>query len=283
MKKLLLSTCLALVSITSIPTVSANVFSAETMSAITLDSLNFKDVMRGLYAGKMTQVDANDDYLKDYSHIGLKEKIGDNENTLAIMHPVLTYKNNTGENRHLVVVEKVTLDEDGSILSCTECSGQAEVFLFKQTPAGKYALVSRSHPDVKFKGDSGHMSLNLTSLATNIVPLGSNRMGSIIKESFCEEGTCYGYWQAFILSEDDYIQMVDISDASGDNSGIYQKDSPLSYAYDSTIKIINNNSNYYPIEIHYKGDKPMDEDESSIKNLNHAQIFSYDVGSKKYN
>lgn len=281
MKKRFLLLCSMLTFVLSTLTVQPawSAFSAHKMAQVRVDSLEFKHIMRALYAGKMVQYYADDDDLTAYPHIGLTESFDDGK-TLALMHPVVTYQNHQGQTRHLVVIEKVAINDDGNLISGHVGYAKADLYIFKQV-AGGYQLVSKSNKDDEFTGSWGRLNLDLTTVAKNIQPLGKNLTGSLIDNGYCSTGSCEMWWEALFLAENDYVRTVFVAEAGGSNAGMYEEDSPLSYDFDSTFKVVNDGSSYYPITIHYTGEKPDDVYEH-IKPINREQIFRFSPTENQY-
>lgn len=255
-------------------------FSTQEMTKVRVDSLDFKHIMRALYAGKMTQYYVDDDDLTAYPHIGLTENFDDNR-TLALMHPVLTYKNHQGQTRHLVVIEKVAINDDGGLIGGHVNHAKADLYIFKPV-AGGYQLVSKSDKDDDFTGSWGRLNLDLETLAKNMQPLGKNLTGSLIDNGYCSTGSCEIWWEALLLPENDHVRMVQVAEAGGSNAGMYEEDSPLFYGFDSTFKVVNDGSAYYPITIHYTGDKPDNDNDEHIKQVNYKQTFRFSPASNRY-
>ena len=103
MKKILVSLALSLgcMTTTTIAMAAAPTFSAQQMAQTKITELSFKQVMRALYSGQMTDDYVHDEDLESLPHIGLGKPDKENERTVAVMHPVMPYKNIAGEIRYL--------------------------------------------------------------------------------------------------------------------------------------------------------------------------------------
>ena len=281
MKKLFLTLCLTLsATVFCQPVWSA--FSTHEMAKVHVNSLDFKPIMRALYAGKTVHYPLKDKSLITQPHIGLKESFDDtdtNAKTLAIMHPILTYTNHQGQTRYFVIIEKAAITH-GDLMGDGTLDTTADLYVFKKV-AGGYQLVSKSNEDIAFTNNWGQTNLDLEAIAKNMQPLGKNLTGSIIQNSHCSSLSCETWWQALFLPENDYIQTVLIADAGGSGGGMYEGDQPLSYGFDSTFKVINDGSPYYPITIHYTGEKP-DDDYKYIKPTNHKQTVRFSPTKNQY-
>lgn len=289
LKKLLLATAITLTGLTAIstPAVASN-FSAKKMAQTTIDSLEFKDVMRGLYAGKMTQMHGDYDEWLEYPHIGLNDGLYDRADssdisyTVALMHPVVSYQNHNGEDRYLVIIEKIKVLESGALFDCTGCNAYADFFIFKDLPDGRYQLVSRTAKDGVISGTHGRFRLNLGDVTGNMQLVGHNLSGTIYRYSSFQQGLEYSLWQIILLSENDYIQHIVVADASEDNEGLAGFGTPLHYSYDSTYKVVNDGSKYFPIQVHYYGEMPIGEEYQNIRRVDKVETFYYNKAKNTY-
>lgn len=255
-------------------------FFAHDMAKVRVETLDFKHIMRTFYAGRMVQTYVEDESLQDYPHIGLTDKFDEyHGDTLALMHPVLTYKNHQGDTRYLVVIEKVAIKE-GSLIGGHAGGAKADLYTFKKSSKG-YQLVSKSQKDDGFTGSWGRLDLDLKAIATNMQPLGKDLTGSVFENGYCSTGSCETWWEALLLSENDYIGTVMVAEAGGNNAGMYERGSPLFYSFESTFKVINDGSRHYPIQIHYTGEKP-DDDHEHIRQVNHQQTVRFSTSKNQY-
>ncbi|MDO4896762.1 MAG: hypothetical protein Q3971_05295 [Moraxella sp.] len=270
MKKLLLSLSLALATL-----------SAPTW-ATTLDGLDFKNVMRGLYAGKMTNCVVDDETLESYPHVCLDEMYDPDMpelSTLALMHPVMSFDNQNGQKRHLLMIEKVALDK-GVHLSGHVGSAKADLYLFKKTGKG-YELISRNTKNEEMAGSWGRVHLDLNDIKSSIQPFGKGLMGAMFESGYCSTGSCETYWYALMLPEHGDIKTVFVADAGSNNGGMHEETHPLYYGYESTYQVMPNGSAYYPIQIHYTGERP-DDDYERIYKVNETITFYFDKQTNTY-
>lgn len=293
MKPAILSACLALSSLMLIATPATaksinKQFSSSQMAKTTIDSLEFKDIMRGLYAGKMMQVYVEDEELLKYPHIGLNDGLYDRDDpsyityTVALMHPVISYQNHNNEDRYLVIIEKVEVHESGYFLGCTACGAYADFFIFKDLPGGTYQLVSRTSKDGIFAGMYGRLRLDLNGITDSMQLVGRELTGAIYRLSSHQMGHEFSKWRSLLLSENDYIQNTEIDYASDNNLGNADEDSPLHYSFDSTYKVINDGSKYFPIQVHYFGEMPIGDDYQNIRRVNKTETFYYNKAKNEY-
>lgn len=289
MKPVFLSVCLALSSLMLITTPAAaksptKQFSSSQMAKTTIDSLEFKDVMRGLYAGKMTQVYVEDEELLKYPHIGLIDKSEDGYELLALMHPVISYQNQQGETRYLILIEKAPISEGNRLSGAFAESAPAELFIFKPLVNGQFQLVSRSKSELSFGGSYSQLGLDIEELKEYIRPLGREQMGAVFEVGVAHGGTFFSSWFGILLSENDYIKTVTIADATGmDPGGDGEMTSPLSYDFSSTFEVIEDGSEYYPIKVYYTGEMPDDNHRQKIRKVkNKAVTYYYHKAKNEY-
>lgn len=266
------------------PTVSESsvVVSPAVDYQVQVQDLSFKSIMRALYAGRMTSAYVNDQELSQMPHIGLTDVIQDVSQVLAIMHPVVRYQNTHGQDRYLVMIERVNLHEDGSLIACHACGAETDLYVFKELPSGGYGLVTRT-PEVEemIAGVWGRSVLDIQEVQENLQPLGQNLMGAMTQAGYCASGACDSSWLALHLPEDENIGYYRVGKAGSDNEGMYGEDSPLYYNYSSTLTIINNGAKYYPIQLHFTGDQPND-DFSHIQSVDYMQIVTFDPNTGQY-
>lgn len=79
-------------------------------------------------------------------------KIG--KSVVALMHPVIEYKNQDGQKRYLVAIEKPSFDEDGNLVACHVCDAPVDSHVFKESSLGGYELVSRTPAEYDGMGGS---------------------------------------------------------------------------------------------------------------------------------
>lgn len=284
MKKLLLSLALSLGALSVTPAMAAApAFSASQMSQIKLKDLSFKEVMRQLYSGEMTSFFINDEDIEAVQHVGLGKANSDDERTVALMNPIIDYKNNVGESRYLVIIEKVQVDSNtGSLVSCHACKATADIYSFKKLNNGLFQLVSRTPKKVEPTGVGGRIMLDEKSIKNTMQPLGKEITGSVLKNGSFYHGIFVQWWDVLQLPENDFINLYGLGDAGMEN-GVYDEDSPLYYAYEGTFKVLSENTNtmYYPIMLTYKGEKPT-EDYKRIEHVNYSKIMKFNPVKKAY-
>jgi len=282
MKKILLSLVLShAVFLTMANATAQTPFSATKMAQIQVSELSFKEVMRAFYSGQMRRAFLDDEDLEKMPHIALGQADKDGYTTVALMHPVMIYKNNASENRYLIMIEKIQVGDQGLVVTCHVCAGTADLYTFKKLSNNQFQLVSRSPKNAVFSGSWGRVSLDLEGISKNIQPLGKNLVGSVFQNDYTSTGTTETWWEALHLSENDYIQSLDIADAGSDNTGNYDEDSPLNYSYTGELDVINNGADYFPIKITYSGEKPSDDYERIIK-VSYSKTLNFNRLKKEY-
>ena len=281
MKKLLLSLALSLgvLSATSVMA-AAPAFSASQMSQVKIKDLSFKEVMRQFYSGRMGYASVNDEYVESMPNIGLDSIDSDGERTVALMRPVIPYKNVAGEPRYLVIIEKVQV-KDGSLVSCHACTATADLYSFKKLNNGQFQLISKTPKNVDYSSNWGRVGLNQESIQEGLQPLGKSLIGSVFLNNYMSFGTISSWWDVLHLPENDFINLYTLGDAGAENSGHYEEGSPLHYDYNVTFKALPENATYYPIKLTYKGEKPT-EDYDRINSVNYSKIVKFDPVKKEY-
>ena len=283
MKKILMTLLLSQSIFLIVPEAIAQTkiaFSASKMSQVQVPELNFKEVMRTFYSGQMSRAFLDDEDLEKMPHVALGQPDKEGYSTVAIMHPIMSYKNNASENRYLIMIEKIQVG-DGSVVTCHACAGTADLYSFKKLPNGQFQLVSRSAKDADFSGSWGRVGLDLEEISKNIQPLGKNLVGSVFQNGYTSTGTTETWWETLHLSENDYIQAFGVADAGADNSGSYDEDSPLSYSYEGELQVIKNDAEFFPIKVTYSGEKPSDDYEK-INKVNYSKTFNFNSLKKEY-
>ena len=251
------------------------------MAQVKIKDLSFKEVMREFYSGRMGYASVNDEYVESMPNIGLDSIDSDGERTVALMRPVIPYKNVAGEPRYLVIIEKVQV-KDGSLVSCHACTATADIYSFKKLNNGLFQLVSRTPKKVEPTGVSGRIMLDEKSIKNTMQPLGKEITGSVLKNGSFYHGIFVQWWDVLQLPENDFINLYGLGDAGMEN-GVYDEDSPLYYAYEGTFKVLSENTNtmYYPIMLTYKGEKPT-EDYERIEHVNYSKIMKFNPVKKAY-
>lgn len=278
MKKWLLSLALSVGVLSATPVMAATpAFSASQMAQVKLTDLSFKEVMRKFYSGQMFNISI--DRMEDIPHIGLGKANSIGETTVALMHPVINYKNTAGGARYLVIIEKVQ-SADGELVSCHICSATADLYSFKKLDNGLFQLVSRTPKNIKLSGSYGRVDLYAKDIEDGLQPLGKNLIGSVFTNGSMFLGEANNWWEALHLPETNFINVYYVGDA-GSNSGQYEEDSPLYYDYEGTLKVQAGNTTYHPIMLTYKGEEPTDDYER-INRVNYSKIVKFDPIKKAY-
>lgn len=282
MKKLLLSLALSLGALSVTPVMAATpTFSTSQMAQVKIRDLSFKEVMRQFYNDQIVSFSIDDEDIESMPNVGLGKVDSDGERTVAVMHPVINYKNTTGEPRYLVIIEKVQVDSNtASLVSCHACTATADLYSFKKLNNGLFQLVSRTPKNVKPLGVNGRVMLDEKKVKDNMQPLGKNLTGTVIKNGSFYHGIFVQWWDVLHLPENDFINLYDLGDAGMEN-GVHDEDSPLYYGYEGTYKIMSDNSSYYPIMLSYKGEKPTDDNER-IEHVNYSKIMKFNPVKKAY-
>lgn len=210
MKKLLLSLSVA------IATLSAPAW------ATTLNGLNFKSVMRGLYAGKTTNCVVDNGTLQSYPHVCFNEVYDPDMpelNTLAPMYPTISFDNQNGQRRYLLMIEKVALHEGVHIYGHTS-NAKADLYLFKKTGKG-YELISRNTKDEEMTGSWGQVHLDLNDVKSSIQPFGKGIMERCLRAVTAPQALAR-HIGMLLLPERGDIKTLFVADAGSNNGGMYE-------------------------------------------------------------
>lgn len=281
MKKILLSVAISLSVLSTAPAMAATpTFSASQMAQVKIKDLSFKEVMRQFYSGRMGQQFVDNEDIESMPNIGLDSVDSDGERTVAVMHPVMMYKNTAGEPRYLVTIEKVQVN-NGALVQCHACDATADLYSFKKLSNGQFQLVSRTPKNVEFSTSWGRVGLYAEDIKEGLQPLGKNLMGSIFMNGYTSTGTTDSWWDVLHLPENAFIDVYTLGDAGSSNAGNYEEDSPLYYDYDVTFKVLPDATTYYPIKLTFKGDKPT-EDYERINRVNYSKTVKFDPIKKVY-
>lgn len=282
MKNLLLSLAISLGALSITPAMAAApAFSASQMAQVKIRNLSFKEVMRQFYNDHMVSFSIDDEDVEAMPHVGLGKVDSEGERTVAVMHPVIDYKNTAGEPRYLVIIEKVQAYENTKrLVSCHACTATADLYSFKKLNNGLFQLVSRTPKNVKPLGVNGRVMLDEKKVKDNMQPLGKEITGSVLKNGSFYHGIFVQWWDVLHLPENDFINLYDLGDAGMEN-GVHDEDSPLYYGYEGTYKVMSDNSSYYPIMLSYKGEKPT-EDYERIEHVNYSKIMKFNPVKKAY-
>ena len=246
-----------------------------------LNELSFKEVMRLFYKDNMRNVFVNEGELETQNFVAIGSPDEAGENTVAIMHPIINYRNMEGEARFLVMIEKVQVMENGSVVSCHACVGSLDLYSFKKLTNGQFQIVSKSQPEQEYGGSYGRVHLDREQILNNMQPIGKKLIGSFYQSSYTSTGETSSSWNVIHLPEDDFIGVYGVADAAGDNAGNHEPESPLHFSFDSTIQVLDNGKKYFPIQVNYSGEKP-NADFSSIEPANQSLVVNYNAEKKEY-
>ncbi len=279
MKKLLLSLALSLGVLSANSVIAAiPAFSASQMAQVKLKDLSFKEVMRQFYNGQMFDIHVDD--MEDTPYIGLGKYDDSGRATIALMRPVIHYKNTAGEDRYLIIIEKTHVF-NGRIDSCHTCKPIADLYSFKKLNNGWFQLVSQTPKSVKPSNSNERVGLHAGDIQDGLQPLGKNLMGSIFMNSYTTTGRTDSWWDVLHLPENEFIDLYPLGDAGTSNAGIYEEDSPLYYDYNVDFKVLPESATYYPIRLTHKGDNPTG-DYDRINGVNDSKIMTFNPIKKVY-
>lgn len=285
MNKIIVSLVLSLGYFTASCAMAASpTFLTQKIAQVKVPDLSFKQIMRAFYNGQITTTHVDDNEDIDYlPYIGLGYPNQDGQQTVAVMHPPVTYKNLSGEYRYLVMIEKVLTDSNTSkVQRCHACNATADLYSFKKLNDGRYQLVSKNHPDTMLPNNYGRIQFYSKSFLEGLQPLGTNLVGSLFTTDDYFSGATYNYWEALHLPEDDYINSITVGDAGSDFGGMYEQDSPLYYKYDVGLRVVYDDSKYYPILLDLYGDMPFERDYKRIEPVNSIVGMQYDSAKREY-
>ncbi|MDQ9009739.1 hypothetical protein RFI36_08055 [Acinetobacter gerneri] len=220
-------------------------------------TLNQDTILKTAYPKTQTEAMAYqepkelDDYFKNLPPIQLEKDV------LGFIHPAIQFNNAQGEERYLVIVEKVNI-YDGYIQACRACSSTADLLLYK-IQNGQFVLINSAKNQDQIPSADGHFTLKLKEqLNKNLQAFGKNMMGSYVKATFSGSGGHEeSHWYAVLLPDTGKIQAIEIGYAGGSTSSYFADRPHLASSTSSTLKIIANGADYYPIEVTYtdKGNK----------------------------
>lgn len=195
-------------------------------------------------------------------------------NVLGFIHPTIQFKNIQGEERYLVIVEKVGIS-DGYIQGCRACSSTADFLLYKKKN-DQFILINSAKDQTQIPSANGHFSFNFQGdLQNNIQPFGIDKMGSYSKASFTGAGGQeVSMWFALLLPDVGKIQALEIGSAGGSTAGFYAGRPQRASSTSSKLKVVVNNSKYYPIEVTYT--------DKGKENKPYKSIFNYNTQKAEY-
>ncbi len=218
------------------------------------NSLEFKDILKGIYAQKIVNnqhYDSEGDF-KPYAKTVFYD-VAAQEQQLVLMHPVVSYKNSAGEVRYFVLLEKLTMSSTGFIKSCNACSAKADFLIFKKQESGGFYLINYQLNVDDLPGGAGRLKLDIKQIRKNMQPVGKDIIGSYFIGYYTGAGGEAGSeWYSLFLPEQGKIQVVEIGMAGHDSSSFYADRPEHTSVTTSILKILPNDQSYYPIEIIYK-------------------------------
>lgn len=282
-KHLLLSISLGISTLIALPSYATANTIVEN-SHQTISTLSFKEIMRTFYATRLEAVFVQDEAIEQLPHISIGQK--NSNHLVAIMLPSVQYKGDDGLERHLIIIEKVEIDDEGhQTNACHACTAQADLLLFKKTLNGEYKLISHSENDELLPSSYGRINIDLEMLQNSIQPFGNNIYGGFYESSYSNHGYTESSLNFIHLNENQALKVYNTFEnmellSSEDNIGKYDDTSPLSFSYNSTVHIKNNQTNYYPIQIYFQGDKPFNN--GQIMKYNQIQTIQYQPNIDKY-
>lgn len=277
-----------------------------------INDLSFRDVMRAFYSGSMRHSNIKDEYIDSIPKEGFIEivKVDDSlddgfiegfepkgyvDRTLAVMHPVIQYKNVRGEQRYLVIIEKFQILDDSSYKPSWMADSQvsltateADLYSFKKLSEGQFQLVSKSLESIHYSGRPYPVNLQDANIPGDLQPLGNNLIGVIYETTQMRQGYTDSWLSVLLLPEDDFIGAYSLGDGGADNAGrlsgkpdedIVPEDSPLYYNYDATLTVIPDGSKYYPIIKRFEGERPAD---SEVDFIGRDFVWQFNPEKKEY-
>lgn len=273
-----------------------------------LEELSFKNIMRAFYADKMKKVYVDDESFQEENYVGLEtpKRLLENQYTIspnnqvklditedlkanftevtyeyiAYMGKVITYKNTNNEERYLVPIITHAVS-DGKIVQYRTAQAFIELFSFKKV-GGNYQAVSRTPPDPYPSGTYGYPSWNPQALFPNLKKMGKNLVGNYtFDHELIVHGFTESYWEIIHLPENNFIDIFYILAGESNVDNIGDEDSPLAYNYTSTLNIKNENSEYYPLQIKFKGEK-IDHETGIISKIDKNSIYVFDEEKYQY-
>lgn len=290
------------------------------LNKIELETLTFKEIMRTFYVGqlvngKIQQIDEESQSLnpdlpydvierKDIKNSILLKKpkiletVTDNhmyseqEYYGAYLGDIRTYKNAKNEDRYLVGIVIVGLNEHWEIAYHRPQEAILDLYIFKKV-GNTYQLVSRTSENQEPTGNVGEPSgifwnkiKDGQDYDDKVEKIGNNLVG-ILVETHVNVGVgapIDQYWNVIRLNEKDYISRDYLEGGSSDTS--QDEDSPTYFNYSASYWIKNDNSENYPIFVRYKGDIPKYDNQGeflTIKEDDYMVTWTYvpDQGYKK--
>lgn len=206
----------------------------------------------------------------------------------AVMSDVVKYKNKNNEDRYMLMVTTEGLLEDNTFIAYRTALRIVDIYVFKKNTDNTFSLVTRTPENLEPDRGDALVFLSQQDPEMDIKPIefksiGNNVIGAISNQLFSHNHGYYSDdWVILKLPENDFITLNWIP--KGEMSGM-DKNSPTYYEYDSTISIQNDGSEYFPLLVHYKGEKPIyrkDGTVSNVKNINSVTKFIFSIPQNLY-
>lgn len=234
----------------SMPSLSLPGLGKSTASA-QIPSLDFKNIVASVYQVEFStaKLAAAENSSEDYFHRLPQAQLKDNQ--LAFMHPVIRYQNINAETRYLVMIEKVKF-YDGYIQSCRACQSTADFLIYQKQGKG-YRLLNAAMDQDAIPSSNGHLLLDFQQqLQANWQPFGQNAIGSAVKAEFSGAGgQRESAWYALMLPDQGQAKMRYVGHAGSDSQSYYADRPELANTVTSSLKVIANGSDNYPLEVTY--------------------------------
>ena len=195
-------------------------------------------------------------------------------NVLAFLHPIIEYNNTQGEQRYLVIMETVKY-YDGYVSSCRACSSQVDILVYKKQ-GNQFVLTGLAKNQEDIPSSNGHLMLDFQKqFKENVQTFGANMMGSYVYATFTGAGGQEeSLWYGILLPENAQPQAVQIGHAGGSTASFYADRPEMASTVTSTLKVIPNQSVYFPIEVTYID---VDQPKNPYKS-----IFQYQSSQRAY-
>lgn len=190
---------------------------------------------------------------------------------LVLMHAPEMYKNADKADRYLVMMEKLEISnkkhqfvggrfvEVGRSSSysigntCHACVPKVDLFIFKMNKDSSYELVSKTPKGFEGHGHYGRVAFNIEDIGERIIKTGKNEVGFFDDSlTYMTQGVSDTALMLVRLNEKK-IDAYFIDHVEGTN-GMAYGDSPMTYEFSATWKMVNNSSETYPVEIKFSGD-----------------------------
>lgn len=206
----------------------------------------------------------------------------------AVMSDVVKYKNKSNEDRYMLMVTTEGLQEDNTFIAYRTALSIVDIYVFKKNTDDTFSLVTRTPENLEpNRGDAlvflSQADPDIDRKAIEFKAIGNNTIGAISNRLYSHNHGYYSDdWVILHLPENDFITLNWIP--KGEMSGM-DESFPTYYEYDSTISIQNDRSEYFPLLVHYKGEKPIyrkDGTVSNVKNIDVVTKFVFASSKKDY-